>query len=172
VNDLAPQKATLLAAREVLEEGGDTEFANTYAAYEALSDEEKAALASVRAVHSLAATQRRVYSDPTREQRRAWARIPSRELPVVWTREGGRKSLLIGATADEVVGRSPEAGRALLDRLLAWATQPRFVVRHHWRSGDLVVWDNTGLLHRALPYDPTSRRLLHRTTLIGEQAIA
>lgn len=170
--DEIPQKATLLAAREVAEEGGDTEFANTYAAYEALPDEEKAELADVRVIHSLAASQRLVYPDPSPEQERAWGRVPSRELPVVWTRKDGRKSLLIGASAGEVVGRTPEEGRALLDRLLAWATQPRFVLRHAWRRGDLVVWDNTGMLHRALPYQPTSRRLLHRTTLVGEQAVA
>ena len=49
---------------------------------------------------------------------------------------------------------------------------PQFVLRHHWRRGDLVMWDNTGMLHRALPFEPTSRRLLHRTTLVGEEAVA
>ena len=65
-----------------------------------------------------------------------------------------------------------DESRALLDHLLEWVTQPRFVLRHHWRLGDLVVWDNTGLLHPAIPYEATSRRLLHRTTLVGEEAIA
>ena len=51
-------------------------------------------------------------------------------------------------------------------------TQPRFVLRHHWHPGDLVVWDNTGLLHRAIPYEASSHRLLHRTTLRGEEAVA
>jgi alpha-ketoglutarate-dependent taurine dioxygenase len=83
-----------------------------------------------------------------------------------------RKSVLVGATADSIVDMSPERGRALLDRLLAGATQAEFVVRHQWRRGDLVIWDNTGILHRALPYHPTSRRFLHRTTLAGELAVA
>ncbi|WP_242424010.1 TauD/TfdA family dioxygenase, partial [Frankia sp. EI5c] len=61
---------------------------------------------------------------------------------------------------------------ALLDRLLAWATQPEFVVRHSWHPGDLVIWDNTGLLHRALPYGESSSRLMHRTSLAGEEAVA
>jgi alpha-ketoglutarate-dependent taurine dioxygenase len=170
--DDVPTKATLLTAREVSDEGGDTEFANTYAAYEALPEDEKAALAGVRARHSFAAAQLLVQPSPTPSERAAWDRAPVREHPLVWTRGDGRRSLLIGATAGEVVGRSPSEGRALLDRLLEWATQPRFVLRHRWRRGDLVIWDNTGMLHRALPYSATSRRLMHRTTLAGEEAVA
>lgn len=170
--DEVPQKATLLAAREIAEEGGDTEFADTFTAYDALPYEDRAEIDDLRVVHSIAASQLLVQPDPTPELRAAWARTPSREHPLVWKRPGGRRSLLIGASAGEIVGRSPEDGRALLDRLLSWCTQPRFVLRHRWRAGDLVVWDNTRMLHRALPYDPTSRRLLHRTTLEGERAVA
>ena len=65
-----------------------------------------------------------------------------------------------------------EAGRALLDELLAWATQPRFVYRHEWSVGDLVIWDNTGCMHRVEPYPADSGRMTHRTTLVGEEAIA
>lgn len=166
-----PQKASLLAAREIAEAGGDTEFANTYLAYEQLPDAEKAELAAVRVVHSFAASQLLMTPDPTPQERAQWERVPSREHPLVWARPDGRRSLLVGATAGHVVDRPPEEGRALLDRLLAWCTQPQFVLRHEWRPGDLVVWDNTGMLHRALPYEPTSRRLLHRTTLAGELAV-
>jgi alpha-ketoglutarate-dependent taurine dioxygenase len=169
--DEIPQKATVLSARTVAEEGGGTEFASTYAAYEALPDEDKEQLAGLRVIHSLAASQRLVYPDATPQQERVWNARPGREHPLVWTRPNGRKSLLIGATAGEVLGWSPEDGRTLLDRLFTWATQPRFVLRHRWRPGDLVVWDNTGMLHRALPYEPTSRRLLHRTTLAGEHTV-
>jgi alpha-ketoglutarate-dependent taurine dioxygenase len=170
--DEVPTKATLLTAREVSDEGGDTEFANTYAAYEALPDDEKASLAEVRVVHSFAAAQSLVVPDPSPKERAAWDRVPAREHPLVWTRRNGRKSLLIGATAGELVGRPAGEGRALLDRLLDWATQPHFVLRHRWRRGDLVIWDNTGMLHRAVPYSETSRRLMHRTTLAGEEAVA
>lgn len=170
--DALPQKATLLAAIEVADEGGDTEFANTYAAYDALPAAEQAELAGVRVVHTLAATQLLVHRDPSPKLRAAWDAVPAREHPLVWTRPDGRRSLLVGATTDHVVGLPPEESRALLDRLLAWATRPEFVLRHRWRPGDLVVWDNTGMLHRALPYEPTSRRLLHRTTLMGETAVA
>lgn len=170
--DAVPQKATLLTALEVSDEGGDTEFANTYASYEALADEEKAEIADLRVVHSFAAAQRLANPEPSDKQRAAWDRVPTREHPLVWTRSNGRKSLLLGATASHVVGWPEDKGRALLDRLLGWSTQPRFALRHHWRRGDLVLWDNTGMLHRAVPYAPTSARLLHRTTLIGEEAVA
>jgi alpha-ketoglutarate-dependent taurine dioxygenase len=171
-NDLVPNKLTLLTAKVVVDDEGDTEFANTYAAYEALPVAEKEELAGVRVVHSFAASQRLVHPDPTPEQQASWDAVPSREHPLVWTRRDGRRSLLIGATADRVVGREPAESRAVLDQLLDWATRPQFVVRHRWRPGDLVVWDNTGLLHRAEPYASDSPRLLHRTTTAGQEAIA
>ncbi|MQY27627.1 TauD/TfdA dioxygenase family protein [Nocardia aurantia] len=168
-----PDKATLLTARQIADDDtGDTEFANTYAAYEALPDSEKAELDDLRVVHSFAASQLLVYPDPSPKERAAWDRNPSREHPLVWTRRSGRRSMVLGSTADEVVGRDPAEGRALLDRLLDWATQPRFVLRHRWRVGDLVIWDNTGMLHRARPYGEHSARLMHRTSLAGEEAVA
>lgn len=170
--DAIPQLGTLLTALEVSTEGGDTEFANTYAAYDALSDEDKALIADLRVVHSFSTAQLLANPDPTDKQRAAWARVPTRVHPLVWKRQTGRKSLLIGATAGEVVGMAPAEGRALISRLLEWSTQPRFALRHHWHRGDLVLWDNTGMLHRAIPYTATSRRLMHRTTLIGEEAVA
>ena len=170
--DEVPQKATLLTALVVAEEGGDTEFANTYAAYEALPEDEKAELDDVRVVHSFARAQLHMTPEPSDKERAAWDRVPSKEHPLVWTRRNGRKSFLIGSTADRIVGLPDQESRALLDRLLEWSTQPRFVLRHHWHPGDLVIWDNTGLLHRAIPYEPTSPRLMHRTTLVGEEAVA
>jgi alpha-ketoglutarate-dependent taurine dioxygenase len=170
--DEVPQKATLLTAREVADDGGDTEFANTYAAYNALSQAKKDEFEDYRVVHSVAASQLLLNPNPTPEKREQWNRAPSREHPLVWQHRDGRKSLLIGATAGDIVGMDHDTGRALLDDVLAWATQPQFVLHHQWKVGDLVVWDNTGMLHRAMPYEPTSRRLMHRTTLIGEEAIA
>lgn len=167
-----PEKATLLTALEVSDEGGDTEFASTYRAYEVLPQDEKDEIADLRVVHSFTAAQLLVHPDPTPEERAAWDRIPAREHPLVWRRRDGRRSLLIGATAEHVVGMPRDEGRALLDRLLDFATQPQFTLRHHWRRGDLVVWDNTGMLHRAIPYQATSRRLMHRTTLVGEEVVA
>jgi alpha-ketoglutarate-dependent taurine dioxygenase len=167
-----PQKGTLLSAREVADVGGDTEFASTYAAYEALSDRDKAEIGDLRVVHSFAAAQLLANREPSEAERASWDRVPARVHPLVWTHRDGRKSLLLGATAAEVVDWPVADGHSLLARLLEWSTQREFVLRHHWRRGDLVIWDNTGMLHRALPFEPTSRRLLHRTTLIGEEAVA
>ncbi|MGA9359984.1 MAG: TauD/TfdA family dioxygenase [Mycobacterium sp.] len=170
--DEYPQKATLLTARAVDPAGGDTEFANTYAAYAALTDDERAEIADLRVVHSFAHAQSLANQDATEDQRRSWERVPVRVHPLVWTRSNGRQSLLLGATAAEIVGWPASKGRALLDRLLNWSTQPQFTLRHKWRKGDLVMWDNTGMLHRALPFEPTSVRLMHRTTLVGEEPVA
>ena len=172
IHDAVPQKSTFLSAREVAEEGGDTEFATTYAAYDALPEDEKRRLDGLRVVHSFATAQARANPDAGERERVAWERVPAREHPLVWTHADGRRSLLIGVTASHVVGWRADESDALLADLLAWATGPEFVVRHQWRLGDLVMWDNTGMLHRAMPFEPTSRRLLHRTTLVGTEAVA
>ena len=169
--DEYPQKATLLTARAVDPAGGDTEFANTYAAYAALTDDERAEIADLQVVHSFAHAQSLANQDATEDQRRSWDRVPARVHPLVWTRSNGRQSLLLGATAAEIVGWPAKRGRALLDRLLEWSTQPQFTLRHKWLKGDLVMWDNTGMLHRALPFEPTSVRPMHRTTLVGEEPV-
>jgi Probable taurine catabolism dioxygenase len=81
----------------------------------------------------------------------------------------GRKALFIGAHASGIVGWPTEEGRRFLRELLGHATQPRFCYRHEWREGDLVVWDNRCVVHRATPYDTTRhRRLMQRTTVAGD----
>jgi alpha-ketoglutarate-dependent taurine dioxygenase len=90
----------------------------------------------------------------------------------VWTHQSGRKSLLLGATADYVVGMPVEESRALLARLRDWCTQPQYVYRHEWQLGDLLIWDNTGTMHRVLPYADDSGRLMHRTILAGEEPLS
>lgn len=171
LNDECPQKATVLSAIEVAARGGETEFANAYAAYESLDADEKQRYARLRVVHSLEASQRRVYPDPTAEQRRRWAARPTHENPLVWTHRNGRKSLVLGASADHIVGMDRDEGRALLDGLLARTTTPDKVYGHKWSVGDTVIWDNQGVLHRAAPYEPDSPRHMLRTTVLGDEPI-
>ena len=171
VNDEYPQKATVLSAVQVAEWGGETEFANSYAAYDTLSDEEKDRFGALRVVHSLEASQRRITPDPTPEQVARWRSRPTHEHPLVWTHRTGRKSLVLGASADCVVGMDLDEGRALLAELLERATVPENVYSHTWSVGDTVIWDNRGVLHRAAPYDPTSSRELLRTTVLGDEPI-
>jgi alpha-ketoglutarate-dependent taurine dioxygenase len=168
--DAIPQKATTLTAKVVAMDGGQTEFASTYAAYEALPEDKRDQLDGLRVVHSFEAAQRGVIKNPTEKQREAWRRLPHNEVSLVWERADGRRSMVLGATAGHIVGLAEDESRALLDELLAWSTQPRFRYTHQWQEGDLVVWDNTGLLHRALPYSVESQRTLHRTTVHGLEA--
>ncbi len=169
--DDIPIMATMLSAHAVAETGGETEFASSYAAYDALSDEEKERLASVRVVHTIEASQRLHNSDPSPEEVEIWRSRPSKVHPLVWQHKSGRKSLVLGATTDHVEGMDPDEGRALLNDLLARATSPDRVYRHEWSVGDVVIWDNRGVLHRACPYDPTSPRDMHRTTFAGDEPI-
>jgi alpha-ketoglutarate-dependent taurine dioxygenase len=170
-HDQLPQRATLLTAWAIDPAGGDTEFASTYAAHDALPDDEKATIADLSVIHRFSRPMRISFPDATPEQRASWDQVPERVHPLVWRRRDGRRSLLIGSTADEIVGSEPDASRAQLDRLNDWATDPRFTYSHRWHVGDLVIWDNTGMLHRALPFEPTSPRVLHRTTLVGEEPV-
>ncbi|BBZ59585.1 TauD/TfdA dioxygenase family protein [Mycolicibacterium monacense] len=169
--DEYPQMATVLSARRVAESGGETEFASSYGAYDHLDDDEKQRLASLRVVHSLEASQRRVTPDPSPELLARWRSRPTHEHPLVWTHRSGRKSLVLGASADYIVGMDLDEGRALLADLLDRATQPELVYSHTWSVGDTVIWDNRGVLHRAAPYPENSPREMLRTTVLGDEPI-
>ena len=169
--DDVPIMATMLSAHAVADSGGETEFASSYRAYEDLSEDEKVRCESIRVVHTIEASQRLKNPNPSPEALEMMRRRPPKEHPLVWTHRSGRKSLVLGATADYMVGMDPGESRALLDDLLARATTPERVYRHEWQVGDVVVWDNRGVLHRALPYDPASPRDMHRTTFAGDEPI-
>jgi alpha-ketoglutarate-dependent taurine dioxygenase len=166
-----PNLATVLHAIKLSETGGQTEFCNTYAAYDDLPPADKGLIADLRVVHSAERSQYYVTPEMTYEEIAFWQKSPTKECPLVWTHRSGRKSLLLGATADYVVGSPVEESRALLARLRDWATQPQYVYQHSWCVGDLVIWDNTGTMHRALPYPEDSGRLMHRTVLAGEEPL-
>jgi alpha-ketoglutarate-dependent taurine dioxygenase len=169
--DEIPCKAGILSARVIAPGDGATEFASTYAAYEDLNDEEKEQLAGCRVIHALEATLRPVYPNPTPEQLADWRSRPSREHPLVWRHRSGRKSLLFGATADHILGMDKEEGRALLAGLLERSTRPERVLRHEWTVGDMVIWDNRGVIHRVTKYETTSPRELHRATVAGDEPV-
>jgi len=170
--DDVPTKATVLSAHAVAASGGETEFVSTYAAYDDLADDEKERFGRLRVVHSFETSQRIVTPEPTPEELARWRQKPDKVHPLVWRHRSGRCSLVLGATATSVVGMDPEEGAALLAALEQRSTQPERVYRHGWSVGDLVIWDNTGVMHRACPYDPASERDLHRTTMSGDEPIA
>ncbi len=169
--DDVPIMATILAAHAVATTGGETEFASSYAAYENLSADEKERAESERVVHTIEASQRMVNPDPSADELAMWRSRPPKEHPLVWRHRSGRRSLVLGATADHIVGMDPDESRARLDDLLERSTAPDRVYRHEWEVGDLVIWDNRGVMHRALRYDAASPRDMHRTTLSGDESI-
>ena len=166
-----PNLATLLRAVQLSETGGQTEFCNTYAAYEDLPEADKEAIAELRVVHSAERSQYYVTPEMSYDEVAFWQKSPTKACPIVWTHQSGRKSLLLGATSDYVIGLPVEESRALLARLRDCATQPQYVYQHQWQPGDLLIWDNTGTMHRVLPYAVDSGRLMHRTILAGEEPL-
>jgi len=164
-----PSLCSLLSGRIVPPEGGNTEFATMGASYDALPDEIKAKLEGLVAEHSL------VYSRGTVTEAALTAEMKA-ELPGAWqvmVRENPlthRKSIYAGAHASHVIGWPREEGRAFIHWLNEFATQPRYCYSHAWRAGDLVIWDNRSVLHRATAYDTIRhQRLMQRTTVGGDK---
>ena len=165
-----PILASIMSSRRLAATGGETEFCNTYAAWDALPEAEKSHLEGLKVVHAMWRSQLYWEPEPGYDLLKRWMSRGKNTLPLVWKHRSGRQSLVLGATALQVVGMDIADSEALLVRLRDWATQPRFVYRHTWKLGDMVIWDNTGTMHRALPYDHKSGRLMHRTKLEGEEA--
>lgn len=163
-----PALCSLLSARIVPPEGGDTEFATMRAAYDALDAATRRKLEGLTAMHSLQHSRSLVDPDVLTQDQRD--EVPPVPQPLVRTNPvNGRKAIYVGAHASHIVGWPEAEGRAFLEKLTDFATQPRFVYRHEWRAGDLLVWDNRALLHRATAYDAVRhRRLMQRTTVAGD----
>jgi alpha-ketoglutarate-dependent taurine dioxygenase len=171
--DMPPPFATLLSCRIAPDKGGETEFASTYAAYQGLPEEEKTALEGLKAEHSVKASLSPIADAiPEKHREKVLGIGLIKQHPIVWTHEDGRKSMVIGTTADHIVDMEIPAGRALLIRLQEWAAQPAYSLRHKWTKGDFVIWDNTGAMHRAIPYDKSTGRMMHRTSIAGTEAVA
>ncbi|HLY87505.1 MAG TPA: TauD/TfdA family dioxygenase [Acetobacteraceae bacterium] len=160
-----PSLCSLLSARVVPSGGGNTEFATMRAAYAALPSVLARQLAALVAEHSL------VYSRGTVSTGSLTAEMKA-ELPGAWQSLirvnpiNGRKAVYAGAHASHVIGWPREQGRAFVQWLTEFATQPQFRYSHAWRQGDLVIWDNRAVLHRATAYDTLrQKRLMQRTTV-------
>ena len=159
-----PAKCSLLSARELPSSGGETEFADMRAAWDALPDARKGELDRLVVEHSIFRSRSQIgfadFNDDIFKEL-----PPVRQALVRHHLYSGRTSLYLASHASHVIGWPVERGRPLLEELIAFATQPQFVYQHRWTVGDLVIWDNRCTMHRGRPYDDTQRRVLHRTTV-------
>ena len=170
-----PPKAALLHALEVPppEAGGNTYFADMFAAYATLPAALQQAVAGKTAVHDAsrnsAGMLRKGYKEVTDIRQTVGAHHPL----VRTDPKTGRKALFLGRRPHAyVLGLSVAESEALLDALWAHATQPRFTMCHRWQVGDLLMWNNLSVLHRRDPFDPKSRRIMHRSQIKGDECIA
>ena len=162
-----PSLCSLLSARIIPPEGGATEFASARCAYPTLPEPLKRQVEAAIAVHDFSWSLDQIRPGFFTEKERA--EYPPVRHPLVRTNPVNRRpALFLGAHASHIVGMPVEDGRALLKALLEHVTQPQFCYRHEWQEGDLVIWDNRCVLHRATPFDTTRHeRLMQRTTVSG-----
>jgi alpha-ketoglutarate-dependent taurine dioxygenase len=165
-----PSLATLLHAVILPPSGGDTQFANTRMAYDALPKDLKREIADLRVVHSWEVSRRNTGNKPATPEE-IHDRPPVTH-PLVRTHpDSGDETLFIGCHTSHIENMPVEGGRALLQELLEHTEQPQFIYTHQWRPGDLVMWDNRCLLHRAVAnFDMAAHpRILHRTVVRGSK---
>lgn len=154
---------SMLFAHAVPPAGGETEFADTRAAYDDLPEATRRQIASCLTEHSLMHSREKLgFTDFAPEERAA---LPPVQQPLVRSfGRRGRKSLYLGAHASHIIGMPLPEGRMVLLDLLEHATQRKYVYRHHWRVGDMVLWNNRCTLHRGMPFDESHARDLRRVT--------
>lgn len=163
-----PSLASLLHAREVVPEHGQTELASMRAAYAALPEERRAMLDGRTVIHYHRNSRRHLNFQVTSDDE-AKSLPPVEHALVRANPVNGHKALFIGSHAATIPGMPEVEARLLLEDLLAFATRPQFVYSHQWRRGDLLIYDNRCVLHRARPYAWTAhRRIMHRTTVAGD----
>jgi alpha-ketoglutarate-dependent 2,4-dichlorophenoxyacetate dioxygenase len=164
---VVPAKYSLLHARSVPSKGGNTEFADMRAGYDALDDETRALVQDLICEHSQVFSRQQLgFTDFTEEERARFA--PVRQCLVRTHPVTGRKSLYLASHAGGIVGWPVPEARAFLRDLIEIATQRQFVYSHQWRVGDLVMWDNRQTMHRARPFPAHEPRDVRRTTLVGD----
>jgi alpha-ketoglutarate-dependent taurine dioxygenase len=170
-NDV-PILASLLSCKVPASWGGNTGVCNTYAAYEALPEEKKAEIENLRVLHAPWASLFYYEPEPSLAKLTGFQRVGELELPLVWKHKSGRKSLVLGCTSHHVVGVDHNQSALLIHGLREWATSEQFTYSHEWSVGDMIIWDNTGTMHRAETYDPDCGRMMIRTKLEGEEPFA
>jgi len=162
-----PAKYSLLSARTIATKGGNTEFADMRAAYDALDDDLKAELEDLVCEHSLIFSRGLLGFTELTEEERAMFK-PVRQRLVRTHPVSGRKSLYLSSHIGSILGRPVPEGRALIRDLAEHATQPAFVYVHKWKQYDLVIWDNRQTMHRVRRFDETQPRDMRRTTVAGD----
>ena len=160
-----PAYCSMLHARSIPPIGGQTEYADMRAAYDALPEATKRRLAGLVAEHSIMTSRAKLgFADFDESERQAFAPVPQvlvRKLP-----DSGRMSLYIASHAGAIRGMADAEARKLLDELTAHATQRQFVHSHRWRVGDLVIWDNRCTMHRGMEFDDQRyKRDMRRATV-------
>lgn len=158
-----PAALSMLYAHRVPSEGGETEFADLRAAWDALPDRTKSAVDGLVAMHDIAYSRAQIgFTELLFGERQALPPVPQR---LVRRHPGsGRKTLYLASHASHIEGMPVPEGRLLLRDLIEFATERRFVYRHHWREHDLVIWDNRSTMHRGRPFDERETRDLRRAT--------
>ena len=162
-------KVSILSAQVVPEEGGETEVADMRAAYDELSDSMKDRVSGLEAYHSLYQSQAKIGYNIETGAGYGYHIKGAPLRPLVKTHPiTGRKSLFIGRHAYEIPGMEQEEGQKLLDELVTFACQPPRIYTHRWQPGDVLMWDNRCVLHRARPYDFSEIRVLRHTRVAGD----
>jgi alpha-ketoglutarate-dependent 2,4-dichlorophenoxyacetate dioxygenase len=158
-----PAALSMLYAHKVPSRGGETEFADLRAAWDALPEKTKAEVEDLIALHDIDYSRSQIgFTELLFGEREVLSPVPQR---LVRVHPGSkRKTLYLAAHASHIVGRPVPEGRLLLRDLIEFATQRRFVHSHVWRKGDLVIWDNRCTMHRGRPFDESETRDLHRAT--------
>jgi taurine dioxygenase len=170
-----PPKAAMLHALEVPppEAGGNTYFANMFAAYETLPAELKKAVEGKTAVHDASRNSAGLLRKGFKEVSDVRETVGAHHPLVRTDPTTGRKALFLGRRPNAyVLGLGVAESEALLDALWAHATQPRFAMCHEWKVGDVLMWNNLSVLHRRAPFDPKTRRVMHRSQIKGNERIA
>jgi alpha-ketoglutarate-dependent 2,4-dichlorophenoxyacetate dioxygenase len=163
-----PAKYSLLHAHSIPSRGGNTEFADMRAGYDALDEETRAMCEDLICEHSQIYSRGILgFTDFTEQERERFA--PVRQVLVRTHPVTGRKSLYLSSHAGGIIGWPVPEARAFLRDLIERATQRQFVYSHQWRVGDLVMWDNRQTMHRARPFPEHEPRDVRRTTLAGDR---